>query len=138
MQPYSIDFRRKIIEIYEREDISIRKLAQRFSVTKSFVQKLLKQYRETGDITPRVSGGSPPSKLNAEQLVILVEIIEHNYSATLEELCKLLQEEVGIKVSRSTMGRTTIRLGYGAKQRRSLRDFRSASTVDKARSGNNR
>ncbi len=29
MKPYSVDFRQKIIEVYEQEDISIRKLAQR-------------------------------------------------------------------------------------------------------------
>ena len=37
MQPYSIDFRQKIIEVYEQEKISIRNLAQRFYVTKSFI-----------------------------------------------------------------------------------------------------
>lgn len=30
MHHYSIDFRQRIIEIYEQENISIRKLAQRF------------------------------------------------------------------------------------------------------------
>ena len=49
MKLYSVDFRQKIIEVYEQENILIRKLAQRFKVAKSFIQKLLKQYRETGD-----------------------------------------------------------------------------------------
>ena len=43
MQPYSLDFRKKIIEVREQENISIRKLAERFKVAKSFVQKLLKK-----------------------------------------------------------------------------------------------
>ena len=43
--------------VYEQENISIRKLAQRFQVAKSFIQKLIKQYRETGDINPQVQGG---------------------------------------------------------------------------------
>ena len=30
MQPYSLDFRQKIIEVYELEKLSIRKLAKRF------------------------------------------------------------------------------------------------------------
>ncbi|MGC1246926.1 MAG: IS630 family transposase, partial [Spirulinaceae cyanobacterium] len=59
MKPYSWDFRQKIIEVHEKENISIRKLAERFCVAKSFVQKLLKQYRETGDISPKQSGGNP-------------------------------------------------------------------------------
>lgn len=64
MQPYSVDFRSKIIEVYEQKEISFRKLAQRFKVAKSFVQKLIKQYRETGELSPIKSGGSPPRKLN--------------------------------------------------------------------------
>ena len=116
MKPYSIDFRQKIIEVYEQENISIRKLAQRFQVAKSFIQKLLKQYRETGDINPRVQGGHPPIKLQGEQLVTLIEIIESNNDATLEELCELLQEKTGITVSRSTMGRVTLQLNYTVKK----------------------
>ena len=116
MQPYSIDFRQKIIEVYEKEDISIRKLAQRFQVAKSFIQKLLKQYRETGELSPKVQGGSPPTKLQEEQLITLIEIIESNNDATLEELCELLEEKTGITVSRATMGRITIQLNYSVKK----------------------
>ena len=37
MKPYSIDFRQKIIEVYEQEDIAIRKLAQSFPVAKRII-----------------------------------------------------------------------------------------------------
>jgi len=49
MKAYSTDLRQKIIETYEKGHISQCQLAQRFPVAKSFVIKLLKQYRETGD-----------------------------------------------------------------------------------------
>ena len=110
MRAYSVDFRQKIIDVWEKEKISIRELATRFNVAKSFIQKLLKQYRETGDIRPRPQGGSPPTKLNSEQLVILVEIIEANRDATLQELSNLLYEKTEIKVSRATLGRITKKL----------------------------
>lgn len=116
MQPYSVDFRTKIIEVYEQEEISIRNLAQRFKVAKSFVQKLIKQYRETGKLSPKKSGGSPPRKLNSEQLIVLIEIIESNNDATLEELCELLEERTEVKVSRATMGRITTQLNYSVKK----------------------
>lgn len=116
MKPYSVDFRQKIIDVYQQEDISIRKLAQRFQVAKSFIQKLIKQYRDTGDLRPKPQGGSPPSKLNEEQLVTLKEIIESHNDATLEELCELLEKATGIRVSRSTMGRITLRLNYTVKK----------------------
>ncbi|MCG5056968.1 MAG: IS630 family transposase [Limnoraphis sp. WC205] len=112
MKPYPIEFRKKIIEIYEKESISIRDLAQRFHVAKSFIQKLLKQYRETGDIHPQPQGGSPEPKLKGEQLIDLIEIIENYTDATLEELCDLLEEKLQVRVSRATMGRITHQFNY--------------------------
>ena len=116
MQPYSIDFRQKIIEVYEQEKISIRNLAQRFYVTKSFIQKLLKQYKETGDIKPKRQGGNSPPKVQGADLVTLTEIIENNNDATLEELCELLPAKTGVKVSRATMGRISQKLNYTLKK----------------------
>ena len=68
MQPYSLDFRKKIIEVREQENISLRKLAERFKVAKSFVQKLLKISQETEDISPRDQGGGPPTKLTGRTI----------------------------------------------------------------------
>ena len=120
MQPYSIDFRQKIIEVYEQEKISIRNLAQRFYVTKSFIQKLLKQYQETGDIKPKRQGGNSPPKVQGADLVTLTEIIENNNDATLEELCELLKDQTGIEVSRATMGRISQKLDYTFKKKLSM------------------
>ena len=116
MRPYSGDFRQKIIDVWKKEKISIRGLAQRFDVAKSFIQKLLKQHKETGDIRPRPQGGSPPTKLNSEQLIILIEIIEANNDVTLEELSELLHEKTQVKVSRATLGRITQKLKYSFKK----------------------
>lgn len=116
MKPYPIEFRQKIIEVYEKENISIRRLAQRFCVAKSFVQKIVKQNKETGNIHPQPSGGSPQPKLNQEQLIDLIEIIETNSDATLKELGDLLEEKIQVRVSRTTMGRITQKLNYTVKK----------------------
>ena len=121
MRPYSLDFRQKIIEVYEEEKISIRKLAERFHVAKSFIQKLLKQARETGDIKPYRQGGNPPPKVQGSNLVTLIKILEENNDATLEELCKLLKSETGIKISRATMGRISQKLDYTWKKKPCMR-----------------
>ena len=131
MQPYSLDFRKTIIEVREQENISIRKLAERFKVAKSFVQKLLKRAQETGDISPLAQGGSPPSKLNNEQLVTLVEIIEENNDATLKELTEMLELKTGIKVSISTMGRISNQLNYPLKKTHSMRQRKQANEFKK-------
>ncbi len=118
MKPLSIDFRQKIISVYEQENISIRKLAKRFYVSKSFIQKLLKQYQQTGDIKPKPQGGNVPPKVQGEDLVTLTEIIEDNNDATLSELCELLEQKIGLRVSTATMGRISHNLDYTVKKRR--------------------
>ena len=117
MQPLSIDFRQKIISVYEQENISIRKLAKRFYVSKSFIQKLLKQYQQTGDIKPKPQGGNVPPKVQGEDLVTLIEIIEDNNDATLSELCELLEQKTKIRVSTATMGRISHDLDYTVKKK---------------------
>ena len=121
MQPYSIDFRKKIIEVREEEGLSIRNLAQRFRVAKSFIQKLLKQYEETGNLEPQPQGGSPPPKVGKEQLITLIEIMDNHNDATLEELCDLLEQKTGVRVSRATMGRITQKLNYSVKKKHFMR-----------------
>ena len=120
MKPYPIEFRQKIIAVYQQEHLSIRKLAERFCVAKSFVQKLIKQH-QAGDIHPRAQGGSPAPKLKEAQLVDLVEIIETHADATLEELCDLLEAKLQVRVSRSTMGRITQKLNYSLKKTRTAK-----------------
>lgn len=70
MRPYSLDLRQKIVHARENQQLSIGQLAKVFGVAKSFVQKILKQYKDTGDLKPRHSGGRPP-KINPEQTVVL-------------------------------------------------------------------
>jgi transposase len=71
MKAYSIDFRQKILDTYHAEPISQKAaIAKRFFVALSFVQKLLKQYRETKNITSRTDRCGVKGKLNAEQLLI--------------------------------------------------------------------
>jgi transposase len=66
---------------------------------------LLKQYCETKNINPRTDRCGVKGKLNAEQLLILAELIDGNNDATLEELRYLLYGRIGFSVSRATRGR---------------------------------
>ncbi|NES82517.1 MAG: hypothetical protein F6K10_14525 [Moorea sp. SIO2B7] len=90
MEPYSVDFRRKIIDTREKDKISIRKIAKRFKTSKSFVKKILKQYKETGDIRPKQPGEIPQKKLKEEHLVTLAKILEQNNNATTQKNGELL------------------------------------------------
>ncbi len=116
MKAYSLDLRQKIIDVYEQEEISQRQLAQRFNVALSFIVKLLRQYRTTGNISPLPFKGGVKLKLSPENLVLLAELIENNNDATLDELCQMLKKQSGISISRATMGRMTQKLKLTVKK----------------------
>lgn len=117
MKAYSLDFRQKIIDIYFDEFISQRQLAKRFCVSLSFIEKLLKQLRETGDLAPKPHGGGQPPKLNAQQLALVLSIVQDHNDATLQELCEYLGQQTHISISRSTMGRMLQQLNVTRKKK---------------------
>jgi transposase len=110
MKSYPVEFRQKILDCYYNEPISQRQLAKRFCVTLSFVQKLLKQFRETGDIRPKTYRCGRHLKLTPEQMSVFGELIEENNDATLAELSELFLEKTGILLSVATVARTAERL----------------------------
>jgi transposase len=117
MKAYSFDFRKKIVEVYATENISQRKLAQRFHVALSFIEKLLKQWRETGNLAPKPHGGGNSPKLNAEQRALVQSLIEAKNDITLDELCQEVQQQTRVVVSRATMGRVVQKLNLTRKKR---------------------
>ena len=117
MKPYSLDFRRKIVETYVNEPISQRKLANRFRISLSCVEKLLKQLRETGDLAPKPHGGGQTPKLNEQQLELLSALVESHNDATLAELCELLEQETQVSISTSTMWRVLKQLNQTRKKK---------------------
>jgi transposase-like protein len=75
MKAYSIEFRKKIVKAYEKGDTSVRKVAQRFDVSKAFVQKILKHKQTTGHLQPKKPGGSLKSVLHSSTTK-LIEMVE--------------------------------------------------------------
>lgn len=120
MKAYSIDFRRKIIKAHEDESISQRKLAKRFGVAPSFIQKLLKQYRETDSVAPKIRTQQTPPKLTEDHLAVLRRLVEAQNDATLEELRAQLAAEIDVCVSRSTIDRALTKLNLTLKKRHSM------------------
>lgn len=116
MKAYSLDLRQKIVDTYVESNISQRQLAERFRVALSFIEKLLKQDRETGTIAPKVRTEETPSKLSAEQLEVLQQLVAANNDATLEELRTLLHHQTGVLIGRSTVDRMVQKLNITVKK----------------------
>lgn len=116
MKPYSLDLRQKIVDAYAEGNISQRQLARQFRVALSFVETLLKRYRETGSVAPKVRTQQTPTKLNSEQLDSLRQLVETQNDATLEELREQLEQQTGVRVSRSTVDRMLTKLNLSVKK----------------------
>ena len=56
MKAYSVDLREKIVAAHLTQKMSIRKVATVFAVSKSLVQKLVKQQQTEGNLQPKQRG----------------------------------------------------------------------------------
>ena len=116
MKAYSIDLREKIVTAYLQGNTSIRKVAVRFTVSKSLVQKLVNQQRIDGNLQPKQRGKPQFSHLkNAES--VLKELVAENPDATLVELCELFAVKTGNWVSRTAMCRSLQKLRLNRKKK---------------------
>ncbi len=116
MKPYSIDIRTKIIEARNNTNESTRQLADRFRVSYSFVNRLLRRYDATNSIEPLPHGGGKTPLIDSEQLNIVNKLVEEDNDATLQELSDRLQQKLGIKVSIPTMCRLLQKLNSTRKK----------------------
>lgn len=116
MKPYSLDLRQKIVNRYQEGNVSQRELARQFGVAASFIQTLLKRYRETGSVAPKIRTQQTQTKLDEEQLVLLRQLVEEQNDATLQELRDRLEQKSGANVSCSTIHRMLLKLNLSVKK----------------------
>jgi transposase len=107
---YSTDLRQKIIDTHNQQESSQRQLAKRFRVSLTFRENLLKRYRTDGTVEPRAHGGGRLAKLSPEQEAVLATLVAEDNDAILVELCERLEQRVGVRISRATMGRIVQKL----------------------------
>ena len=107
---YSKDLREKIIESYKKNEGSIRKLAKRFKVSKEFILKLLKRFRETGTTTPKpyCGGRSPIIKKGGQDFIR--DLLKNKPDLILDEICIEYNKNFEPTVSRSTINRALIKM----------------------------
>jgi transposase len=133
MKAYSNDLRKKILEAYEKKEGSLRKLARRFSVSFSFVRRLVKRFRKFGIVDPEPHGGGAKPKLDPIYLGILREVSDANTDATLAELSDLFFERTKIRVSGSTIARKLKRLRISRKKKTFHATERDTPEIQKER-----
>jgi putative transposase len=105
MKPYPLELRQRIVEAVDKQIGTIDEIASIFNVHSSYVYKLLRQRRETGDLAPLLHGGGASTKLEAKERLVLAELMAQYPDATLEELRELIRKKKRVSVSLSTVWR---------------------------------
>ena len=114
--PYSTDLRQRVIEAYKANQGSRRQLAERFKVSLTFVQRLIRLYQKTGQFTPLPHAGGQKAKIKVEDLPKVQQLVAAQPDALLEELCERWAGQSGIRVSVPTMHRAVQRLKLTTKK----------------------
>jgi transposase len=122
MRAYSIDLRERVVTACDTGDGTREQIAARFSVSVSWVRKLIRRRRQTGSIAPRPRGGGRAPAFDAEAGRRLREAVRADDDATLEELAGA----AGVSCCASAVHRALERLGITRKKSRSGRPSRIA------------
>jgi transposase len=112
-----MDLRQRVVSAVEVGEGTIAQVAARFQVGQTFVKKMLRQWRERGDLTPRPHGGGATASLRTQHLQKLAQQVKKEPDATLEELCRFLGETAQVTVSEATVCRALQRLHLPRKKR---------------------
>ena len=86
MKPYSLDLRERVVAAYEQGKGTIKQVAQMFSVGETFVKKMLRQKRETNNLSPQPQRSGAKRRLQATDRRWLEKTIARAPDATITEL----------------------------------------------------
>jgi transposase len=115
MKPYSQDLRERVVNDIDTGECSQTEAADKYAVSLSFVQKLMRRVRETGSCAAKAHTGGVPRRLAAAETLIRA-IVKTQPDITLNELCAQVKAQQGLGADDSMMSRALKRLGITLKK----------------------
>jgi transposase len=80
---YSQDLRERVIAGYQKGKTTMKEVADRFAVSRSWVNNLVQRQKQTGRVAANPHGGGAVAKVNATHYPILEAIIDGQNDITL-------------------------------------------------------
>ncbi|PAP75943.1 helix-turn-helix domain-containing protein [Rubrivirga marina] len=117
MSAYSHDLRQRVLNAALRGDATEQAVANRFGVSRSFVQKLKRLHRTKGSIAPSRARRGPRPRLTEADLDALERWLDQDPDATGADLADRLARERDVEVSRSTVNRAIRDAGLRSKKK---------------------
>jgi len=114
-QAYGQDLRDRVLNA----NGSIREVAARFGVSKSYVARARSRRRHKGEDAPGMQCNHVPLKLSGLEQALANQVATVN-DWTLQQLCEWVHAEHGLRIGVSTMWETLARLGLSLKKNHSM------------------
>jgi transposase len=118
MKAFPIELRERVLKAVQRCSGTVGAIAQIFDVSPGFIFKLLRQWRETGSVSPKPHGGGSAPILDAPKLAQLRQLVQEQPDATLEELQERLREQAQAAASLPTVCRALQKLKLKRKRKK--------------------
>lgn len=116
MKAYSLDLRERVVAACQA-GAKQQVVADQFSVSRSFVAKLLGRHRTSGSAAALPPGRGPAPRLDGLALAQLTACLRQTPDATLDELRVWLAAVGGPLMSQSALGRAVQALNWRRKKR---------------------
>jgi transposase len=134
MAAFSLDLRQRVLDAALRGDATEHHVAERFRVSRSFVQKLKRLRRSTGSIAPSTARRGPRPRLSDDDRDALVAWADGS-DATGAELAERLSDERGVRLSAVTVNRALRAAGLTPKKRPSAPPSATGTTSQPSATG---
>jgi len=128
MRTFSLDLRQRVLSAALDGAASEQAVADRFGVSRAFVQKIKRRWRAHGTAAPVDQRRGPRPLLSNDDRVALAAWVGGSPDATVEELRRRLADERAVTASEPTVRRALAALGLSYKKRNSAPTSASATT----------
>lgn len=106
---------RRVIIRLRQEGRTYEQIAQLVGVGTATVNRILRQFRETGSLEPLAPGGGNRSPLRGVEATFKA-LVSAMPDATVAEMAAALEKAEKLATSRSSVQRALVRLGYSRKK----------------------
>lgn len=133
MARYSLEYKSKVVEMYERGLFAQVEVANHFGVSLSFAEKLLLLHRRTGRFEPIRKRPGPPFLIGAAIKERVKKWLNETPDLTMAELSNRLHKQCSLSIKQNYLKRVSERLNILPKQSGSFKSARiTARTISKS------
>ncbi len=108
--PYSADLRQRAVSAALKGEMTRAEVARQFEIGEATLYIWLRRWKEDATLAPLPHAGGPQPRLDEERMKQLADMVEQANDRTIKEYRALVEERMGVSVSRSALHRALQKL----------------------------